>query len=149
MTRCPALLFILSHKLRRCLALLLTVRLQFWNACFIIWHLSNRGRGGLFDHANQTGTRVAGAPTYKKIRSERHAVWDWDWKWIGKLSISGWVLCEVCLSNFSVSHRGEYNVQRHRQCCLWCWKCIVCVDPACLQLLLWWRELKDFWRTKL
>jgi len=48
-------------------------------ACFIIWHLSNgclekavraviRGRGGLFDLVNQTGTRtqVRGAPINKK-----------------------------------------------------------------------------------
>uniref|UniRef100_A0A3B1JH27 HAT C-terminal dimerisation domain-containing protein n=1 Tax=Astyanax mexicanus TaxID=7994 RepID=A0A3B1JH27_ASTMX len=29
---------------------------------------------------------------------------------------SGKVLCEVCLSHFSVSHGGEYDVKRHRQC---------------------------------
>ena len=33
--------FYTSCKLRRCPALLLTVRLDFWNTCFIIWHLSN------------------------------------------------------------------------------------------------------------
>ena len=29
---------------------------------------------------------------------------------------SGKVLCEVCLSHFSVSHGGEYDVKQHRQC---------------------------------
>ena len=30
---------------------------------------------------------------------------------------SGKVLCDVCLSNFSVSHGGgKYDVKRHRQC---------------------------------
>ena len=29
---------------------------------------------------------------------------------------SGNVLCEVCLSHFSISHGDEYDVKRHKQC---------------------------------
>ena len=29
---------------------------------------------------------------------------------------SGKVLCDVCISQFSISHGGEFDVKRHRKC---------------------------------
>lgn len=57
-----SIIFHMSHKLRCCPALLLTVRLQFWNVCFIIWHFSGGWTSSESEWCHlvsQTGTRGA------------------------------------------------------------------------------------------
>ena len=95
-----------------------------------------RGRGSLLDHVNQTGTRTqkrARPPTVWTACSTAHmeesttrtakkkkCSYNKDWEIIYPLvkppvqglGESGKVLCEVCLSHFSVSHGGEYVVKR-------------------------------------
>ena len=55
--------------------------------------------------------------TAKKRKCSYNKDWETIHLWVKPgQGESGKVLCEVCLSHFSVSHGGEYDMKQHRQC---------------------------------